>query len=127
MMLSLNCLINKKKRIYWDIKKSPVGIGILNQRIEEECNCSVPIYYSLIGSLHTKNRQKINESCRKYLETILNNKKYYCTSLFTFIKFDIIKQEVFATDGATMNFQAVVSGDRQSQAVDEYEDKGGFI
>ena len=60
MWLSLNCLIGKKKRLYWDIKKSPVGIGLLNQRIEEECGWACPTYYLLVGSLFTTNRAKIN-------------------------------------------------------------------
>lgn len=90
-MLSLNCLIGAKKRLYWDIKKTRVGMGILNQRIEEECHCSVPLFYLLIGSLQTKNKQTIDENCRTYLEAILNNKRYYCTSLFTFIRLDILK------------------------------------
>ena len=55
---------------------------------------------------------------------MLNNKKYYCTSLFTFIKYDIIKQEVILNDGGQLIFQAV---DRQSQVIDEYDDRGGFI
>lgn len=53
-------MIDKKKRLSWDLKKTPIGLGILNQRIEEECNCAVPQFYSLIGGLHTKNKQKIN-------------------------------------------------------------------
>ena len=60
MLLSLNCLIGKKKRLYWDIKKSPVGIGLLNQRVEEECGWACPTYYLLVGSLFTANRTKIN-------------------------------------------------------------------
>ena len=110
MLLSLNCLIGKKKRLYWDIKKSPVGIGLLNQRVEEECGWACPTYYLLVGSLFTANRTKVNENCREYIESILNNKKYYCTSLFTFIRFDIIKQEVFSNDGGPLVFQALVSG-----------------
>ena len=33
MILSLNCIIGSKKRIFWDIKKTAVGIGILNKKI----------------------------------------------------------------------------------------------
>ena len=60
MILSLNCLIGKKKRLFWDIKKTAVGIGILNQKIEDECGWACPIYYLLVGSLFTKNRERIN-------------------------------------------------------------------
>ena len=35
MVLNINCLIGKKRRLFWEIKKTPVGIGILNQRVEE--------------------------------------------------------------------------------------------
>ena len=35
MILSINCLIGKKKRLLWDIKKTAIGIGILNRKIEE--------------------------------------------------------------------------------------------
>jgi len=60
IMFGLSCLIDKSKRLSWDLKKTPIGLGILNQRIEEECNCSVPQFYSLVGGLTTKNKQKIN-------------------------------------------------------------------
>lgn len=84
----------------------------------------MPIYYTLVGSLHTSFRQKLNENCRVYLETILNDRKYYCTSLFTFIKFDIIRQEVNIT-GALLTFEP--TADRKSRYMEEYEDRGGFI
>ena len=61
MLLNLNCWIaKKKKRIFWDIKKTANGIGLLNQKIEEECGWPCPLYYMLVGSLFTKNRERIN-------------------------------------------------------------------
>lgn len=64
---SFGCLIDKVRKLTWDLKKTSVGLGILNQRVEEECNCSIPIYYSLIGSLLTKNKAKLLENSKTYL------------------------------------------------------------
>ena len=60
MRFHLTCLIDKKKRLFWDLKKGIIGLGILNQHIEEECNCSVPIYYRLIGATFTKQKAQLH-------------------------------------------------------------------
>jgi hypothetical protein len=33
--LSFGCLIDRVRKLTWDLKKTSVGLGILNQRIEQ--------------------------------------------------------------------------------------------
>lgn len=74
-----------------------------------------------------KNYRDKLEAYRGYIENLLKDKKYYCTSLFFFIRFDPVKLEINIT-GNQLSFASVEQqNDRQSRYLSEYEDKGAFI
>lgn len=60
-------MVNKKSKLSWSISKIEENILSLNQRIEEECNCSVPYFYNMIGTKRHKYKAKL-EAYRSYIE-----------------------------------------------------------
>jgi hypothetical protein len=119
-------VVDKKTRYSWNIMKIEENILALNQKIEDDCNCSVPFFYK-VTSLKRKNYRDKLEAYRSYIENLLLNQKYYCTSLFFFIRFDPVKLEVNVT-GNQLSFATVEQpNDRKSRYLSEYEDKGSFI
>ena len=86
----MTCLANKKVRYSWNILKIEENILALNQKIEDDCNFSVPFFYKIISMKHKNHRDKL-EAYRNYIENLLKDKKFYCTSLFFFIRFDPVK------------------------------------
>ncbi len=74
-----------------------------------------------------RNSQDKLEAYRSYIQNLLKDKKYYCTSLFFFIRFDPVKLQINIT-GNQLSFATVEQpNDRQSRYLSEYEDKGGLI
>lgn len=83
-----------KERIRWKLRKYEENILAVNYRIEEECKISVPFYYQMISNISKKNHQLKAKSYCEYINKLLIDQKYYCVSLFQFLRFDPIAMEV---------------------------------
>ncbi len=76
--------------------------------------------------MRRKNYRDKLEAYRGYIENLLRNSRYYCTSLFFFIRFDPVKLEINVT-GHQLSFTTVQQSERLSRYLSEYEEKGAFI
>ena len=111
----------------WKILKKEDDIYQLNPQVEEECRISVSFYYQLVSMCQGKPYQEKAKKYMEYLRRLLNNEKYYCFALFSFIKFDPIHQEVRLISRQEMSSTHLQEDQRLSHYMEEYEDQGNFI
>ena len=92
----ITCIPENKEKIHWRIRKAEENIRSLNEKIEEECKVNVPFYYRILASVTDRESHYDDrtQAYRSYIQKLLQNDKYYCPSLFQFIKFDPIRLEV---------------------------------
>jgi hypothetical protein len=101
----------------------------VNYQIEEECRVSIPFYYQMIAGFSNKDhRLKAKKYC-EYIQRLLENEKYYCMSLFQFMRFDPVAKEVKVSGmGASLSkYELEKENKRLSHYFQEYDDHGEMI
>jgi hypothetical protein len=63
-------VVDKKIKYRWNITKTEENILGLNEKIEDDCNCSVPFFYRLTA-IKRKNYKDKLEVFRGYIENLL--------------------------------------------------------
>jgi hypothetical protein len=115
-VFDLTCKAPKKGAIRWRLQKTEDQLITLNERIEEEIDSVVPVYYHNVLKIpeYMRSENKVTKeklyAYEQYLQNLLDGSQYYTFALFEFLMFDPIKLEIVAD-------KAVLQGLRRHTSV----------